>query len=134
MYVSVYNIFSSSHFLQLNCLLILRSFCNCAQCDYGLFSGGVIVIVNCIYIILLVAVLTLLSCYVIMILRFCSTVVFVSFLCKSCLLMLLCSYNYAPCDAGFYKVVSSTGIQSELFESHHACRTASKRALIATFV
>ena len=54
-----------SHFMQNNCLLILRCFCNCAQCDYGIFGGGLLVIVNCIYIIFLVTVLTLLSCYVI---------------------------------------------------------------------
>ena len=52
-------------FRQFNCLLIWRCLCNCAQCDYGLFGGGLIVIVNHVF--------TL--CF--MILRFCSTVVFI---------------------------------------------------------
>ena len=36
-------------FRQFNCLLILRCLCNCAQCDYGLFGGGLIVIVNHVF-------------------------------------------------------------------------------------
>ena len=53
-------------FRQFNCLLILRCLCNCAQCDYGLFGGGLIVIVNHVFtlFILFATVLTLLSCYV----------------------------------------------------------------------
>ena len=36
-------------FRQFNCLLILRCLCNCAQCEYGLFGGGLIVIVNHVF-------------------------------------------------------------------------------------
>ena len=40
---------------------------------------------------------------------FCSILVFVSFLCNFVVLILLCSCNYAPCDAG-------------LFDEHQHCK------------
>ena len=64
-------------FRQFNCLLILRCLCNCAQCDYGLFCGGLIVIVNHVlhYIICHSVYSSVMLCF--MSLRFCSTVIFI---------------------------------------------------------
>ena len=57
------------------CLLILRCLCNCAQCDYGLFGGGLSVIVNNVFTFSLVTVLTLLFTFLL-------NCGFVSFLCN----------------------------------------------------
>ena len=64
-------------FRQFNCLLILRCLCNCAQCDYGLFGGGLIVIVNQVFTLFYLPHYdsSVMLCF--MILRFCSTVVFI---------------------------------------------------------
>ena len=72
---------------QSQCMLLLRCLCNCAQCDFGLFGGGLIVIVNHVFILFH--------------LRQCRLFCHVMFYDFTFLFNCGLYRNYTPCDAGF---------------------------------
>ena len=54
-----------SHYRHFNCFVILRCFCYCSQCDYGLFGGGLLSLeIMYLHYFIRHSVDALLSCYV----------------------------------------------------------------------